>query len=85
MMGIFIIFALILLNGIFAMAEIAVVSARKSKLEAQSLKGDNRAKEALKLANNPDRFISTTQIGLTLIGITEGIFSDNIKEDLVKF
>ncbi len=85
MTGLLIILALILLNGIFAMAEIAVVSARKSKLETQANRGDNRAKEALKLANNPDRFISTTQIGLTLIGITEGIFSDNIKEDLVKF
>jgi len=85
MTGVLIILALILLNGIFAMAEIAVVSARKSKLETQANRGDNRAKEALKLANHPDRFISTTQIGLTLIGITEGIFSDNIKEDLVKF
>jgi putative hemolysin len=85
MTGILIILTLILLNGIFAMAEIAVVSARKSKLEGQANRGDKQAKEALKLANNPDRFISTTQIGLTLIGITEGIFSDNIKDDLVKF
>jgi putative hemolysin len=85
MTGILIILALILLNGIFAMAEIAVISARKSKLEGQANRGDKQAKEALKLANNPDKFISTTQIGLTLIGITEGIFSDNMKEDLVKF
>lgn len=85
MTGILIILALILLNGIFAMAEIALVSARKSKLEGQANRGDKQAKEALKLANNPDKFISTTQIGLTLIGITEGIFSDNMKEDLVKF
>lgn len=67
------------------MAEIALVSARKSKLEGQANRGDKQAKEALKLANNPDKFISTTQIGLTLIGITEGIFSDNMKDDLVKF
>lgn len=85
MTGILIILALILLNGIFAMAEIALVSARKSKLEGQANRGDKQAKEALKLANNPDKFISTTQIGLTLIGITEGIFSDNMKDDLVKF
>lgn len=85
MTGILIILALILLNGIFAMAEIAVISARKSKLEGQANRGDKQAKEALKLANNPDKFISTTQIGLTLIGITEGIFSDNMKDDLVKF
>jgi putative hemolysin len=86
MTEILIILGLILLNGIFAMAEIALVSSRKSRLEAQANKGDNRAREALKLANNPDTFISTTQIGITLIGILNGIFSgEKIKDSLVVF
>src|SRR5437762_10878738 len=85
-MEIFIIFSLIILNGIFAMAEIALVSARKARLEAQANKGDEKAREALELANHPDKFISTTQIGITLIGILNGIFSgENIKGSLVEF
>lgn len=86
MFEIFIILALILLNGVFAMAEIALVSARKARLEAQANKGDARAKEALELANHPDKFMSTTQIGITLIGVLNGIFSgENIKGDIVAF
>ncbi|MEP6846437.1 MAG: hemolysin family protein, partial [Panacibacter sp.] len=86
MAEIFIILGLILLNGVFAMAEIALVSARKARLEGQANKGDARAKEALALANHPDKFISTTQIGITLIGILNGIFSgENIKGGLVDF
>lgn len=86
MTEILIILGLILLNGIFAMAEIALVSSRKSKLEAQANKGDKRAREALKLANHPDKFLSTVQIGITLIGILNGIFSgESIKDDLVLF
>jgi len=53
-MEILIIFGLIILNGIFALAEIALISARKARLEAQANKGDRRAKEALDLANHPD-------------------------------
>ncbi len=82
MTSIILILALILLNGVFAMVEIALVSVRKARLESQANKGDIRAREALKLANHPEKFISTTQIGLTLIGILDGIFSDNIKDDL---
>ncbi len=83
MTEILIILALILLNGVFAMAEIALVSARKARLEAQANKGDLRAREALELANHPDKFISTTQIGITLIGILNGLFSgESLKSDL---
>jgi len=86
MIEILIILGLILLNGIFAMAEIALISSRKIRLEAQANKGDKKAMEALKLANHPDAFISTTQIGITLIGILNGIFSgEHIKNDLVDF
>ncbi|HYF31140.1 MAG TPA: hemolysin family protein [Chitinophagaceae bacterium] len=82
-MEIFIILALILLNGIFSMAEIALVSARKARLEAQANKGNQDAKEALNLSNRPDTFLSTVQIGITLIGILLGIVSgERIKENL---
>ena len=75
MSEIFIILFLILLNGIFSMSEMAVVSARKSNLQAEADKGSKRAKTALKLASDPDRFLSAVQIGITLIGILTGIFS----------
>ena len=86
MFEIFIILGLILINGIFSMAEIALVSARKVRLEAQAAKGDKNAKEALDLINKPDTFLSTVQIGITLIGILTGIFSgEKIKDDFVVF
>src|ERR1700712_5022186 len=75
MTEILIILGLIILNGIFSMVEIALVSSRKVRLEAQANKGDKRAKEALNLANHPDKFISTTQIGITLTAILNGILS----------
>lgn len=75
MTDILIIIALILLNGVFSMSEIALVSARKSKLSAEAKKGNRGAKTALRLIENPDRFLSTVQIGITLIGILTGLFS----------
>jgi putative hemolysin len=71
----FILLGLILINGLFSMAEIALVSARKARLESQANKGDLRARAALDLANRPDSFLSTVQIGITLIGILTGIYS----------
>lgn len=80
---ILILLGLILLNGFFSMAEIALVSSRKARLETQANKGDARAKVALKLANKPDNFLSTVQIGITLIGILTGIYSgDKIIDDV---
>lgn len=70
-----IVLSLILLNGIFAMSEIAIISARKSHLESDSKKGNKNARTALRLATDPDIFLSTIQIGITLIGILTGIFS----------
>lgn len=85
MLEIFIILGLILLNGIFSMAEIALVSSRKARLESQAVKGDKRAKHALELAERPDTFLSTVQIGITLIGILTGIFSgETLKTELVE-
>ncbi|WP_276482432.1 hemolysin family protein [Paraflavitalea pollutisoli] len=74
-MEILIILFLILLNGIFSMSEIALVSSRKFKLETAARKGNANARKALELANNPNTFLSTVQIGITLIGILTGIFS----------
>ncbi|MEO6000032.1 MAG: hemolysin family protein [Chitinophagaceae bacterium] len=74
-MEILIIFFLILLNGIFSMSEIALVSSRKFKLETAAKKGNINAKKALELANNPNTFLSTVQIGITLIGLLTGIYS----------
>jgi putative hemolysin len=71
---VFIIFLLILANGVFAMSEMAVVTARKSRLEDWADKGHTGAKAALELANSPNRFLSTIQIGITLVGILTGAF-----------
>jgi putative hemolysin len=83
-MEILIILFLILLNGIFAMAEIAMVSSRKSRLGTAAKRGDKAAKKALELSNNPGKFLSTVQIGITLIGILTGIYSgEKIQDDLI--
>lgn len=75
MADVFILLALIFLNGLFVMSEIALVSARKSRLEAMADKGDDRARAALELANNPDIFLSAAQIGITLVAILTGVYS----------
>lgn len=72
---IFIILVLVFLNGLFAMAEISLVSARRSSLQASAKRGSRSARLALKLAEEPDRFLSTVQIGITLIGIVTGMYS----------
>lgn len=85
-MEIIILLGLILLNGLFSMSEIALVSARKARLEGQANRGDDRARKALELSNRPDTFLSTVQIGITLIGIMTGIFSGkNIHDDIMDF
>ena len=82
-MDFIIIIILIILNGIFAMSEIAVISARKSSLMKESKEGNKNAKIALSLANHPDKFLSTIQIGITLIGILTGIYSgDTVAKEL---
>jgi putative hemolysin len=70
-----VIFLLMFLNGLFAMSEIAILSARKLRLEQLSTRGNKGAKTALNLANNPNQILSTTQIGITLIGIFAGAYS----------
>ena len=58
------------------MSEIALISARKNRLETAAKKGNKNAKAALDLANSPNEFLSTVQIGITLIGILTGIYSE---------
>ncbi|HVI47586.1 MAG TPA: hemolysin family protein [Chitinophaga sp.] len=85
-MEVVIILILILLNGLFSMSEIAMISARKSRLEHLANRGDEKAKAALKLASQPDTFLSTVQIGITLIGILTGIYSgESIKVHVVNW
>ena len=70
-----IILALVALNGVFAMSELAIVSARRPRLQAMEKAGRSGAKVALELAADPGRFLSTVQIGITLIGIVAGAYS----------
>ncbi len=69
-----IVLALIVVNGIFAMSEIAVVSVNKVRLQQDAEDGDDAASRALELANHPNRFLSTVQIGITLVGVGAGAF-----------
>lgn len=70
-----IVFALILLNGLFALAELAVVSSRRARLQALADRGRSGAESALALHADPGRFLSSVQIGITLVGIVNGAFS----------
>jgi len=72
-----ILFILVLINGLFAMAETAVVSSRKSRLKHRALAGNSAARAAYKLAKNPARFLATIQIGITVIGIMSGAFAED--------
>ena len=74
LLEIVIILVLIIINGIFAMAEFAMVSAKRTRLQQRADEGDARASAALEIANEPTRFLSTIQIGITLIGILAGAF-----------
>lgn len=71
---IIVVLLLIIANGLFSMAEMAVVSARKTRLAELADRGDDKARAALKLANSPNQFLSAVQVGITLIGILAGAF-----------
>ncbi len=84
-MDIVVIFLLTLLNGTFSMSEIALVSSKKFKLETAVKKGNKNARKALELAEKPNTFLSTVQMGITLVGILMGVYSgENITADLRK-
>jgi putative hemolysin len=72
--AIVVVLLLVVLNGIFAMTELAVVSSRKSKLQHRAERGDRGARAALKLAESPTQFLSAVQVGITLIGILAGAY-----------
>jgi len=75
-MDIAIIVLLIFMNGMFAMAEIALLTARRNRLQALARRGDKAAVAALELSNTPTRFLSTVQVGITSIGILNGIVGE---------
>ena len=77
MIDVFILLLLIFVNALFVMSEISLVSARKGRLEAQAAKVDHKAKAALDLASNPEKFLSTATIGITLIAILTGVYAED--------
>lgn len=82
-MELLIILGLVLLNGVFAMSELSLVSSKKYKLESAKKRGSSGAKTALDLSENPTKFLSTVQIGITLIGILLGVYSgENLTNDV---
>lgn len=89
-MEILIIFILTLLNGFFALSEIALVSVNKNRIEHLALQGSSRAKTVLKLLANPENFLSSVQVGITLIGIISGAYggvalTDDLETYLTSF
>jgi putative hemolysin len=70
-----VIFGLVVLNGLLAMSELAVVSSRRARLQAMVDRGVSGSRRALALASDPGRFLSTVQIGITLVGVLSGAFS----------
>jgi Mg2+/Co2+ transporter CorB len=70
-----VVFALVLLNGVFALSELALVSARRPRLRALAEAGRPGARAALAVAEDPGRFLSTVQVGITLVGVLAGAFS----------
>ena len=74
LIAIAVVLLLLVLNGLFAMSELAVVSSRKAKLQARADRGDRGAQTALRLSDNPTRFLAAVQVGITLIGILAGAF-----------
>lgn len=75
MIGVFILLILIIINGLVVMSEIALISAKKGRLEQHAARGDENAKTALKLQEKPEVFLSTAQIFITVIAILEGVYS----------
>ena len=73
-LDIILLFVLFLLNGVFAMSELAIASSRKTRLQQWADEGNVQAAAALRLAEHPNRFLATVQIGITLIGIVAGFY-----------
>lgn len=85
-MELLIIFILTLLNGFFALSEIALVSVKKNRIEHLAAQGRSNAKMVLKLLDNPENFLSSVQVGITLIGIVSGAYGGaTLTDDMVGF
>lgn len=85
-MEIIIILFLTLLNGFFSLSEIALVSSKKTKMEHLAAKGDSRAVTVLKLMENPENFLSSVQVGITLVGIISGAYGGAaLTDDMTTF
>ena len=81
-----IILLMVVANGVFAMSEISVVTARKVRLQQRSDEGDHRARLALELAHSPEQFLSTVQVGITLVGVLAGAYGGaRLSEPLAAF
>ena len=78
-----IILALLVLNGIFAMSELAIVSAKRVRLEHRAERGDAGARAALALASDSARFLSTVQVGITLVGVIASVFGGATIADIL--
>ena len=88
-LDIIIVLCLILLNGFFAMSETAILASRKARLQQRANEGDAKARKALNLAENPNRFLPTVQIGITLIGVLTGavggaVFADPLAVEMAR-
>ena len=78
-----IIFVLVFFNAYFSLSEVALISARKNRLELDAKAGSRAARMALKLQGNPDLYLSTAQIGITIVSILTGIYSSaELSDDL---
>ena len=81
MADLIIIFILVFINGFFCLAEVALISARKTKLQSEARAGSRAAKAALELQADPDKYLSTCQIGITVVTILTGIYSGEALAD----
>jgi putative hemolysin len=72
---------LTVINGLFAMSETALVSSRKARLKQRAEAGDRGARTAMQLADSPNRFLSTVQIGISLVGVLAGVFGGRRSPD----
>jgi putative hemolysin len=79
-----VVFLLILANGVFVMAELAIVSARKVRLQQAANQGNRSARAALKLANNPNNFMAAAQVGITMIAIISGAFGEKTLSEIIE-
>jgi putative hemolysin len=76
---------LITINGVFSMSEIAVLTSRRHKLAREAKRGNARARLVLELAGHPEKFLSSVQVGITLVGILTGVFSGATISELLAF